>query len=163
MGDYFYRAFNSALSSELLPTSLRMSIMRAAGFDIGEEVTIWPNASFRSRRFTIGRNVFINVGFFFDGCAHLTIGDNVRIGQFVRVITGTHEQGSSKQRCLVEVVAKPVAIESGCWIGVGAVILPGVVVRSGCGIAPYSVVTRSTEANGLYAGNRAERARDLPP
>ena len=50
MGDYGYRVVNSLLGSELLPAFLRTKIMRAIGFQIDKEVSIWPGASFRSKK-----------------------------------------------------------------------------------------------------------------
>lgn len=135
--------------------------MKTAGYGVSTNSTIWPGASFRSKRVTIGSNVFINVGFFFDGYDRLTVGDDVRIGQFVRVITATHEIGPSRQRGLVEVVGRPVTIANGCWIGAGAVILPGVCIAPGCVVAANSVLGESTERDGLYAGNPARRVREL--
>ncbi|GBR08792.1 hypothetical protein AA21952_2706 [Acetobacter oeni LMG 21952] len=110
----------------------------------------------------MGRESFINVGFFFDGARCLTVGENVRIGQFVSVITATHEIGPSSQRCTVEAVYKEVVIEDGCWIGARVTILPGVTIRRGCVIAVGAVVLSSTEPDGLYVGMPARRVRDLP-
>lgn len=56
----------------------------------------------------------------------------------------------------------PVIIERGCWVGLGAIILPGVTVREGCVIGAGAVVVHSTLPNGLYVGNPAKRVKDLP-
>lgn len=162
MTGYCFRVFNALLGSDLIPAFARVKLMRAAGFDVSDACTIWAGCSFRSRKITIGEEVFVNVGFFFDGYDRCTIGNRVRIGQFVRVITATHDIGPSSQRGTVAVVGKPVRIEDGCWIGTGATLLPGVTVAQGCVIAAYSVLTKSTEPNGLYAGIPARRVRDLP-
>ena len=161
MGDYPFRVMNALLGSELLPAFLRMKLMRRAGFKISAKACIWPGASFRSRRITIGSDVFINVGFFHDGYDQLDIEDNVRIGQFVRVLTATHEIGSSAQRALVEVVGKPVRVCKGAWIGSGVTILPGVTIGRGCVIAASSVVLESTRDDCLYAGVPAREIRTL--
>jgi len=162
MGDYAFRVFSGILGSELIPAFLRTKIMRAAGFELSESCTIWPGCSFRSKRIRTGSDVFINVGFFFDGYDQCTIGNRVRIGQFVRILTATHEIGPPEQRGMVEVVGKPVHIEDGCWIGAGVTILPGVTIKRGCVIATHSVVLESTQEDGLYAGNPAKRVRNLP-
>jgi maltose O-acetyltransferase len=151
----------SMLGSETLPASLRTRVMRAVGFQISPQATIWAGASFRSRRVEIGAGVFINVGFYHDGYDMLRIGDNVRIGPFVRIITATHEIGPPHRRGTIEVVGKPVCINDACWIGSGVTILPGVTIDRGCVIAVNSVVHESTEADGLYAGNPARRVREL--
>jgi maltose O-acetyltransferase len=162
VGNYLYRVVDNVLGSELIPVFLRMKIMRGLGFNIAKDACIWPRCSLRSRKIKIGSMVFINIGFFFDGATSLTIERDVRIGQFVRIITATHEIGPPWQRCTIEAITKPVRIEEGCWIGSGVTILPGVTVRQGCVVGAHSLVTKSTEPNGLYVGNPAKRIRDLP-
>jgi maltose O-acetyltransferase len=161
MGDYLHRVTNSFLGSEMLPAGLRTKLMRRLGFDISAESCVWAGANFRSKNVQIGSNVFINVGFFFDGYDRLSIGNNVRIGQYVKVITATHDIGPPSQRGLVEVIGKPVEIGDGCWIGAGATIMPGVTLGPGCVVAVNAVVMESTEPNGLYVGNPARLAREL--
>jgi maltose O-acetyltransferase len=163
VGDYAFRVMSSMLSSENVPASLRTKLMRVAGFRISKKATIWAGASFRSRKIAIGEGVFINIGFYHDGYDMLEIGDNVRIGPFVRVITATHDIGPSSQRGMIEVVGKPVVIRDACWIGSGVTILPGVTVDRGCVVAANSVLHEDTEMDGLYAGNPARRVRELDP
>lgn len=163
MGDYAFRVMSSMLASEALPASLRTKVMRAAGFRISKKATIWAGASFRSKRVSIGSGVFINVGFYHDGYELLEIGDNVRIGPHVRIITATHEIGPSSQRGTIEVVGKQVHIKDACWIGAGVTILPGVTVARGCVVGVNSVVFEPTEPDGLYAGIPARRVRELEP
>ena len=161
MGDYPLRVLNAFLGSELLPASLRVKTMRIAGFDIHPYSTIWAGCSFRSRRISIGSEVFINVGFYHDGYDTLSIGNRVRIGPYVRIVTATHEIGAASQRGLISVVGKPVRIEDSCWIGAGVTILPGVTVAKSCVAAANAVLHESTAPSGLYAGNPARRVRDL--
>jgi maltose O-acetyltransferase len=155
----------AVISSEFMPAFMRTKLMRATGFGLSPDTTIWPLGSFHSKRIVTGSGVFINVGFYHDGYDLLRIGNNVRIGPFVRVITATHDIGPPEQRGLVEVVGKPVTIDDGCWIGSGAFILPGVTMSRGCVLAANSVLAESTEPDGFYAGNPARRMRDLegPP
>jgi maltose O-acetyltransferase len=160
LGDYAYRVMNAALGSEAF---LRTKVMRAMGFAISSKATIWAGASFRSKQVSIGPGVFINVGFYHDGYDMLEIGENVRIGPFVRIVTATHDIGPAHQRGLIEVVGKPVAIKAGCWIGTGVLILPGVTIAPGCVIGAHAVMHDSTEPNGVYAGNPARRVRELEP
>ena len=161
MGDYAFRLLSAFVGSEVVPAFLRTKILRLAGFDVSPSACIWAGVSFRSSRVSIGPGVFINVGFYHDGYDRLSIGKNVRIGPFVRVITATHEVGPPEQRGRVEVVGRPVRIEEACWIGAGSTLLPGVTVARGCVVATNAVVHQSTEPDGLYAGNPARRVRDL--
>ncbi len=162
MGDYAFRVMSSLMSSETMPASVRTKVMRAAGFDIAADACIWPGASFRSRKIKIGSGVFINVGFYFDGYDNLAIGNNVRVGAYVRVITATHEIGPPEQRGLKDVVGRPVTISDGCWIGTGVTILPGVTIDRGCVIGANSLVAHSTQSDGVYVGTPARRVKDLP-
>ena len=156
------RVVRSALGSELVPAFLRTWILRRLGARMHPTACIWSKCMLRSADLDLGKHVFINVGFFFDGAARLTVEENVRIGQFVRVITATHEIGPTSQRCRVEASRSPVRIARGCWIGSGVTLMPGVTVAPGCVVAAGSIVLSSTEADGLYAGVPARRIRDLP-
>jgi len=160
--NHFTRMVYAFLGTECLPAFVRTWLMRRLGFDVARDACIWANCSFRSRNIKIGSEVFINYGFFFDGSDLLVIGNKVRIGQFVRIITSSHVIGPASQRCTLEAATAPVRVEDGCWIGSGVTILPGVTVRQGCVIAACSLVTTTTEPNGLYAGTPARRIKDLP-
>jgi maltose O-acetyltransferase len=163
VSDYGFRVLNALLGSEFLPASLRTKVMRAAGFKMHRSACVWAGANFRSNKVTIGSGVFINVGFYHDGYEALSIGDRVRIGPYVRVITATHEIGPAEQRGPFDVVGRPVEIKAGCWIGAGVTILPGVTIGKACVIAANSVVYEGTDEDGLYAGNPARRVRELGP
>lgn len=163
MRNYFYPIVSNILGSEWIPTFARMYILRRLGLKIGDGAYIWSNCSLRSGRISLGKMVSINVGFFFDGASNLMIEDNVRIGQFVRIITASHRIGPSWDRCLPEPVTGSVRIEEGCWIGSGVTIMPNVTVRRGCVVGACSLVLTSTEPDGLYVGVPAKRVRNLAP
>lgn len=163
MRSYFYPVLSGILGSEWIPTFVRMHILRKLGFKIGDGAYMWGKCSLRSRRISIGKRVFINVGFFFDGASELVIEDNVRIGQFVRILTASHRIGPSWERCLPEPETGSVRIEEGCWIGSGVTIMPNVTVRRGCVVGASSLVLTSTEPDGLYVGLPAKRVKDLAP
>ncbi|BCK75629.1 maltose O-acetyltransferase/hypothetical protein [Acetobacter aceti NBRC 14818] len=153
----------AGIGSELIPAFLRTRLLNTLGASLEPSACIWPGCHLRSTNITMGRESFINVGFFFDGAARLTIGNNVRVGQFLSVVTATHDVGPAEQRCTIEAVLGDVVIEDGCWIGLNVTILPGVTIAKGCVIGAGSLVTKSTEPNGLYIGSPARRLRELPP
>ncbi len=161
MGNLAHRMTDALLRSEFLPVAMRMPLMRRIGYDVHPSSCLWAGAILRSKNLTLGPNSFINVGFFFDGHEHLEIGGNVRIGQFVRVITASHAIGPPQQRCTMEVSGGPVCIGDGSWIGCNVTLLPNITVAKGCVIASGAVVTRSTMPNGLYAGVPARLMRLL--
>ncbi|WP_446741227.1 acyltransferase [Sphingomonas sp. H160509] len=89
--------------------------------------------------------------------------DYCRLGPYVRILTGTHKYRNSKIRRISEdgTIGLRVTIESGCWIGMGASVLPGVTVAQGCVIGASTLVTRPTVENGLYVGVPGVRIKSL--
>lgn len=95
------------------------------------------------------------------GHGGLTIGNGVRIAAHTIIIpanhifqrrdTYIHKQGLTKIG---------VCIKDDVWIGSGVSVLDGVTIETGCVIGAGSVVTRSTEAYGVYVGNPARRLRN---
>lgn len=63
--------------------------------------------------------------------------------------------------------SKPVVVEDDCWIGVNAVVMPGVVVGKGAVIGANSVVTRNVAPYTVVAGAPAKvikkRLNFIPP
>ena len=59
----------------------------------------------------------------------------------------------------------PVVIEDRCWIAYRSIILPGIRMAEGSVLGAGSVLTKDTEAFGIYAGVPAvkvgERLKDL--
>ena len=47
---------------------------------------------------------------------------------------------------------RPVRIGRHCIIGSGTVVLPGVMIEHGCAVGALSLVTKSCEESGIYAG-----------
>ncbi len=161
--DFLWRVISKALGSEIFPVPFRMRLMRWCRCNISPEaIGIWGGGFFGSKNFAIASGALINRHFYFDGSERLTIGKNVHIGPFVRIITGSHEVDANPLfRCGTHVPA-PVLIEDGCWVGAGATILPGVTIARGCVIGAGSVVAKSTAPDGLYLGVPARRVRELP-
>lgn len=111
----------------------------------------------------LGSNVSINMNCTFVDCNKIEIGNNVLIASNVQIYTATHPVELSERlvpdwnpesgEYFCRTYALPVRIGDGCWIGGGAVILPGVSIGSGAVIGAGSVVTKDIPANSLAAGN----------
>ncbi|MDH5433341.1 MAG: sugar O-acetyltransferase [Gammaproteobacteria bacterium] len=106
-------------------------------------------------KITIGHNVFFNINATLLDGGKIAIGDDCLIGPNVQILTINHATNPT-ERLKKENFADDVLIGNNVWIGAGAIILPGVTIADGCVIAAGSVVTKSTEANSLYAGNPAK-------
>ncbi len=88
----------------------------------------------------------------------ISLGRNVSLSPGVVLYTATHPIGFGSQRMLPYIHPKPIVIEDGAWIGMGAV-LPGVTVGHGSVVSAGAVVTMSVPPDTLVAGNPAA-ARD---
>jgi maltose O-acetyltransferase len=143
--------------SALLPRALRFLFLRLAGVRTAT-ANIFPRVTFLNADVVVGSRSFINQLCVLEG--PLTIGDDCQLGPRVMVLTSSHElfpDGSFAVRSR----AAPVVIHDGCWIGAGAVVLPGTTIGAGCVIAAGAVVTKDCRPGGLYAGVPARWIRPL--
>jgi maltose O-acetyltransferase len=123
-----------------------------------------------------GRNVKLYHPIVFYGAEALDIGDNTSIAPYVhiwcggRVIIGancmigshvaisslTHDYRAPEMSRTI--VAKPVIVGDGVWIGSHAVIMPGVTLGDGCVVGAGSIVTRDVPSNAITHGVPAKVA-----
>jgi len=108
----------------------------------------------------IGENTMITGGLHVDLGASVKIGDGVRIGHDVSLLTINHEVGESWLRAGTSFFGE-IVIEDGCWIASRCTVLPGVVIGRGAIVAAGAVVTRNVPANTLVAGVPARVVRQL--
>lgn len=153
-------AVNSIAASGVWSPETRRRLYRRFGLPVGNS-TIWPHVYFHTADISIGSGVTINHGAHFENVAHISIGQRTGVASFAVVLTSTHTLGPHERR-YGEWTPKAVHIGAGCWIGVGATILPGVTIGDGCLIAAGAVVREDCEPDGLYAGVPAKRIKDLP-
>lgn len=96
--------------------------------------------------------------YFQNGGADIYIGRGTYIAQHVAIITANHsvdDLGSYDE-------SRPVVLGEKCWIGVNAVILPGVVLGNGTIVGAGAVVTKSfPEGRQVIAGVPAQVVRTL--
>lgn len=100
-----------------------------------------------------GENVYFNVNCVVLDVAKVSIGSNVFIGPTVHIYTATHPKDHVLRRTVEG--SKPVTIGDDCWIGGGAIILPGVTIGNRCVVGAGSVVTKSIPDDSVVAGNPA--------
>ena len=108
----------------------------------------------------LGEHVYINAGCTFLDGACITIGDYTLIAPNVQIYTPHHPLDYRERRESKE-YSYPVTIGKDCWIGGGAIILPGVTIGDRCIIGAGSVVTRDVPSDSLAVGNPAVVKRKL--
>jgi len=84
--------------------------------------------------------------------AKIIIGDNVCIGEDVRLLTGSHDLESST----FDLVVRPIEISDNVWIATGAIVLPGVKIGEGAVVAAGAVVTKDVSPWTVVGGNPAK-------
>lgn len=138
---------------------LRWRLLRFYGADV-QNSKISPGVWIGSKRISIGEGAFINTGCMLSTHAHIRIGRRAYLAMRVTVSTSTHEIGSADGRA-GKLIASPVVIGDGAWIGANVTVLPGVTIGDGTVVAAGAVVTSDCEPNSLYAGVPAQKKRDL--
>lgn len=87
------------------------------------------------------------------------IGDGTHLGPHV-VVTSQYGDGKGERITDTPTVkTRPIVIGRGCWIGSGAVIMPGVVLGDRCTVAPGAVVYGRFPDDATLAGNPARVTR----
>ncbi|WP_460455282.1 acyltransferase [Arthrobacter monumenti] len=92
--------------------------------------------------------------------AETTIGNNVFIGPFARLITDSHTLSGPDKRAGANQI-QPILIGDGTWVGASVTILGGVTIGRGSVIAAGSVVTKDVPNDTLVGGVPAQFMRDL--
>ena len=143
---------SSIIGSPFVPIQLRWRILRVLGATIGR-CQIFTGTSFAGSfdNITIGEGTFINRRVRFLAADRITLGRGCDIAMDVSFVTTTHSVGSKESRA-GRLQASPIFVGDGCWIGAGAVVLPGVHIGPGCVIAAGAVVSRDCAPDGLYGG-----------
>ncbi|CZQ95756.1 acyltransferase [Trichococcus ilyis] len=102
----------------------------------------------------IGNNVSIGNRCSFLSAAPIVIKDNNLIASDVMITSENHgmDPEDSDSYATQPLVAKPVEIGEGCWIGEKVCILPGVVLGDRCIVAAGAVVTKSFPAYSIVGG-----------
>lgn len=137
-----------------LADSIRTSGLRAR----------YPNVLFQGiEKISIGERVFIGVDCFFIAKAAITIGNDTMIAPQVTITTSTHDPAQNPM--WKTAVFRPVLIGENAWIGVGAIILPGVKIGNHAIIGAGAVVSRHVPDRAVVVGNpaRISHYREITP
>jgi maltose O-acetyltransferase len=132
------------------------------GFRIGPGSHIFMGAWFDCKRnFVLGQGSVVNQKCRLDNRGGLAIGDHVSISAEVCILTADHDLRSPDMAGR----ERGVVVEDYVFIGTRALVLPGVILGRGCGVAAGAVVTRSVPPYQIVAGVPArsigERPREL--
>jgi putative colanic acid biosynthesis acetyltransferase WcaF len=146
LGDFLVR-------TRLLPASgFKVWVLRGFGAKIGQGVCIKPGVRVKFPwRLIIGDYCWIGEDAWLDNVAPITLEDHICLSQAVYLCTGNHNWSDSD----FALCARPIHLESGCWIAAKATIGPGVTVGRGAVLGLGAVASKSLAAMTIYAGNPA--------
>lgn len=128
--------------------------------EVGHAVTIEP--TFRCSyggHIRLGDRVFVNHDAIFMDDAPITLGDDVRLGPRVQLLTAQHPVDDPGRRRAGWERALPITIGANAWLGGGAIVLPGVTVGADAVVGAGSVVTRDVPPGAVVVGNPARQRK----
>ncbi|MDZ7936097.1 MAG: WcaF family extracellular polysaccharide biosynthesis acetyltransferase [Emticicia sp.] len=140
----------------LIPTSIKVFILRLFGAKIGRNITMKPNINIKAPwNLEIGNNVWIGEETWIDNLGKVEIRDNVCLSQGSMLLSGNHDFKTET----FDLIIKDIILEEGVWIGAKSVVCGGVTCHSHAVLSVNSVATKSLIAYGIYQGNPAQLIR----
>ena len=151
--------FNMTRPSE---TEKRNKLLKEMFAEIGEDCYIEPpfHANWGGKHVHFGKGVYANFNLTMVDDTHIYVGDYTLFGPNVTVATAGHP-------ILPELREKayqynmPIHIGRNCWLGAGAIILPGITIGNNVVIGAGSVVTKDIPSNVIAVGNPCKILREI--
>lgn len=151
--------FNATRPSEQEKRAVMLKEMFA---EIGEGCYIEPpfHSNFGGGHVHFGKNIYANFNLTLVDDTHIYVGDNTMFGPNVTVATAGHPILPELREQAYQYNA-PVHIGKNCWIGAGAIILPGITLGDNVVIGAGSVVTKDLPSNVIAVGNPCKVLREV--
>lgn len=143
-------------------TEKRQALLKEMLAEMGENCYIEPplHANWGGKHIHLGNNVYANFNLTVVDDTHVYVGDCTMFGPNVIIATGGHP-------ILPELREKgyqynmPVRIGRNCWIGAGAIILPGITIGDNTVVGAGSVVTKDLPTGVVAVGNPCRVLRPI--
>lgn len=140
----------------------RQKMLKEMFAEIGEGCYIEPpfHANFGGKNVHFGKGVYANFNLTLVDDTHIYVGDFTMFGPNVTVATAGHPI-LPELREQVYQYNFPVHIGRNCWIGAGAVIVPGVSIGDNTVIGAGSIVTKDIPSDVVAVGNPCRVLRPI--
>lgn len=140
----------------------RAALLREMFAEIGDGCYIEPplHANWGGRHVHFGKHVYANFHLTLVDDTDIYVGDYTMFGPNVTVATAGHPILPILREQVYQ-YNMPVVIGRNCWIGAGAILLPGVHIGDGTVIGAGSVVTKDIPANVVAVGNPCRVLRPI--
>ena len=146
------------------PTELkkREEMLKDMFWEIGENCYIEPpfHANWGGHHVHFGNNVYANFNLTMVDDTHIYVGDCTMFGPNVTVATAGHPICPELREKAYQ-FNMPVHIGRNCWIGAGALIMPGVTIGDNTVIGAGSVVTKDIPSGVVAVGNPCKVMREI--
>ena len=151
--------FNQTRPSE---QEKRNQLLKQMFAEIGENCYIEPpfHANFGGKHVHFGKNVYANFNLTMVDDGHIYVGDYTMFAPGVIVATAGHPILPELRETVYQ-YNMPVHIGKNCWIGAGAIILPGVTIGDQVVVGAGSVVTKDLPSNVVAVGNPCRVIREI--
>lgn len=140
----------------------RTKLLKEMFAEIGEGCYIEPplHSNWGGHHVHFGKGVYANFNLTLVDDTHIYVGDHTMFGPNVTVATAGHpilpelrDQGYQYNA--------PVHIGKNCWIGAGAVIVPGITIGDNVVVGAGSIVTKDLPDNVVAVGNPCKILREV--
>lgn len=140
----------------------RAALLREMFAEIGDGCYIEPplHANWGGRHVHFGKHVYANFHLTLVDDTDIYVGDDTMFGPNVTVATAGHPILPALREQVYQ-YNMPIWIGRNCWIGAGAILLPGVHIGDGTVIGAGSVVTKDIPANVVAVGNPCRVLRPI--
>ena len=150
--------FNATRPTEM---KMREQLLKEMFAEIGEDCYIEPpfHASFAGKHVHFGNGIYANFNLTLVDDTHIYVGDGTMFGPNVTVATAGHP--------ILPLLRPqyqynmPVHIGKNCWIGAGAIILPGITIGDYSVVGAGSVVTKDIPPYVVAVGNPCRVLRKI--
>ena len=131
--------------------------------EVGEGCYITPPfyANWAGKHLHLGKGVYANTGLTIVDDTHIYVGDYTQFGPNVIIASAGHPILPSLRSDAPLQYNIPVRIGNNCWIGAGAVIVPGITIGDNTVIGAGSVVVKDIPSNVVAVGNPCHVIREI--
>ncbi len=151
--------FNTTRPTEM---EKRGRLLKEMFAEIGPGCYIEPpfHSNFGGGHVHFGKNIYANFNLTMVDDTHIYVGDYTMFGPNVTVATAGHPISPELRQKGYQYNA-PVHIGKNCWIGAGALIMPGITIGDHTVIGAGSVVTKDIPPNTVAVGNPCRVLREV--
>lgn len=151
--------FNATRPSE---TGIRNQMLKEMFAEFGEGNYIEPplRSNWGGHHVHFGSHIYANFNLTLVDDTHIYVGDYTMFGPNVVIATASHPV-CPDLRMPVTQYNLPVTIGKNCWIGAGAIVLPGVTIGDNTVIGAGSVVTKDIPSGVVALGNPCRVLREI--